>query len=468
VEQILVPFGGTGAGAGEPSWGQLDLWGVGGQEGREIPIGGVTPLPPGVGVGDVAAVLAYTVGRHPALRTRFEVGPDRRLVRQILSDRGEIVLSVLDVPDGGDPQAAALDLAARFEREPFDCTAQWPVRMAAVRHRAVLTHSVAVYNHLALDLFGLDVLLADVRRVVGGEPADDQGPVTRQQPLDQAAWQRSPAGIKQNDRAMRYWERLYRTVPARRFGPPDRRSDEVFLKLLFESPASWLAARAVSARLSVDVGHVLLAAFAVAVNGMTGVNPTVTHVVVGNRFRPELAGVVATVCQFGMCAIDVADATFAQVVTRTWRAGLQMYRYAYYDPRQRHELHMAVSRERGEEIVVDCYYNDRRRLMPEPLDAPPSADRLDEAVGRGRLRWEKWPMPLPPQGETLYLHIGDSPEGVEFTLCGDPLRLAPEQLEACARRIEGLLVAAALDPHAPLAATPGPDAAAPLAIASPA
>jgi hypothetical protein len=479
VERIRVTFEGDGAGVAEPTWGQRELWGVGGQEGRAIAMGGVTPLPPGMTVDDTADVLRYIMGRHQTLRTRFRLDPRGRLHQQVLYGSGDIALEVYDAEHdtvdgngdgpgpgpGADPEALAHRVTVAYERAEFDCVHDWPVRMAVIRRRGTPTHAVAVYNHLAIDAYGLDALLADLadRDPVTGLAGR---PVAAAQPLDQARWQASPAGRRQSDLALRHWERLLRTVPTRRFadrpgGPdPDSRDGSQYRQVVLNSPAADLAARIIAVRTGLDTASVLLAAFAIAVARLTGVNPTAAQVVVGNRFRPGLATSVSTVNQMGLCAIDTTAATtpattaataratagaaFDEVAARAWRASLHAYKNAYYDPVGRHELITAVGRDRGEPVTVDCFYNDRRRRRGRPGDdgPPPSAEDLRAALDRGRLTWQPWEFGT-PVGETLYLHIDDSPGSIDFTLCGDADHVEPAALESCVRGLEEILVDAA-------------------------
>ncbi|HEY1616803.1 MAG TPA: hypothetical protein VGG25_04255, partial [Streptosporangiaceae bacterium] len=67
---MIVPFAGEHSGAGELTWGQLDIWTCMQRQGSSLAFGGAFPLPAGTTVGDVAADLAYLMSRHDSLRTR--------------------------------------------------------------------------------------------------------------------------------------------------------------------------------------------------------------------------------------------------------------------------------------------------------------------------------------------------------------------------------------------------------------
>ncbi|EWC60310.1 non-ribosomal peptide synthetase [Actinokineospora spheciospongiae] len=412
METVRVAFEGLPGGSAPSSWGQREVWCIGGP-GTVISLRGLVPLPPGTTVDDGARVLRDLV-RHEAMRTRFTVGAGGSLAEQAVAAEGEVEMEVVPVVDG-DGEATARGVLARYDERGVDCVNDWPIRTAMVVDGGVLTHAVAFYNHLAIDLGGLDLLLA---QVAGKDPA------TGRTPREQARWQNSPAGTAQSDRALRRWRTLLRGAPARRF-PRGRGGPGVgYRKLLHTSPAAALGAAVLAENTGQGTGNVLLAAYAVAVARLTGVATAVVRLVVHNRFRPDLAGSVGAVSQFGLCAIDTG-ADFRAVVGNAWRASLHAYKNAYHDPVQRLALLDSVSAERGEQVHTDVLFNDRRRVRDTPATA--SAEEVRAALGRATAQWEPWPFPAPP-GETLYLHVDDTDAGTVFTVCGDTDHLSPEEL----------------------------------------
>lgn len=464
MEQILVPFHAVDRGRGEPSWGQRELWGVGAHLGRNVTLGGVTALPRGMSVRAVAESIGALMARHPALRTRFEIDGAGRLSEQIVSADGEIAILLVE---SDEPERAANEAAIAFDQAKFDCGAEWPMRMAVVQHRGVPTHMAAIYNHIALDARGLDAMLSSLAE--RGAQADGFAASAALTPLEQASWQQSAAGRRQSSRALKYWNRALRQVPIRQLRDQRADDDAPYLKLVLESEAARLAVHALSERTRLSSGHILLAAYALAVAHLS-TSPIVTlRVVVDNRFRPGLAGSVSTVSQMGLWTVDAAAATFDTVLGRVLTASLDTYMNAYYDPEDRQALMDLVERERGQRIFLDCCYNDRRRsaqdLKPSAPDAAggfmsrsvatgAAGGALRAALERSVLRWERWTAPAKPVGETLYMHIDDAPTGpaLVFTICGDATYLAPEQIEECAHMIEDVLIGAALDVGAPLPA----------------
>jgi hypothetical protein len=443
VERILVPFEGEGSGVGELTWGQRDIWLAMQEQSSSLGIGGAFPLPPGKTVEEIADDLRFLVSRHQSLRTRLQFGADGH-PRQVLAKSGEIPLEVIEA-GGGEPAEIAAALYRRYDQRVFDYASEWPVRWAVISRQGAATHWVSEICHLATDGMGSLTLLADLDSRDPGTGLA-AGPVTATQPLEQARWQASPAGRRQNDTALRYWERLLRAIPARRYpGSADKRSPRHW-EASYDSPASHLAIQAIAARARVATSTVLLAVAAVGFTRVTGINPAVIQVEVSNRFRPGLATAVSPVGQTGLCVIDVAGITFDEAVARAFRSAMGAYKHGYYDPVQQEELVARVSQERGEDIDITCYVNDRRlRSRQEPTGQPPAAGDIRAALPRSTLTWGS--QLDHPRGR-CFLHINDIPDTISCTLHADTHYVSPADMEACLRGLEEVAVEAALDPAA--------------------
>ncbi|MEN3361610.1 MAG: hypothetical protein V7637_5592 [Mycobacteriales bacterium] len=435
--RILVPFVGDGSGTGPLSWGQRLMWNAIQRWESSLALGGVSPLPDGMTTETIAAALSFIMGRHQSLRTRICTLPDGRLQQEVAA-AGAIMLELVDVPAGQDPAAVAERVRDGYHRVQFEYANEWPVRMAVVRVDGAPVYLVALYCHLALDGFGLDALLADVAAL------DRAGPVTASQPLAQAEWETGPAGQRHNERTLRYWDRQLRAVPASRFSAPAGCPPPRFREIRAQSPALDLAARLIAARTGVDTPAVLLAASATALARVTGNNPSVMLILVSNRFRAGFADSVSTVSQPGLCVIDVADATFDEAVARAWRASLNTYKYAYCDPTQRDALHARISAERGEEVDISCYFNDRRTT--DPAAPVPTAADVRAALPASSLHWS--PTPFDPASEPFFVYLNDVPGTVDLRVSLDTRYVAPADAEAYVRELEASAVEAALDPAA--------------------
>lgn len=440
-ERVMVRFEGTGQGVAELAWGQRELWTAMQRQQSWMPISTVRPLPPGTTVADLVDQLRFLMSRYQTTRTRLRFDPDGGC-RQVVASRGEIPLEVVDAAESDDPAEVAGRVEQRYCETDYDFTSQWPVRMAVVRHRGVPTHRVLTMCHLVTDAHGAGVLV----RELAGE-ADGADPAVAWHPLDQVRWQGSPAGQRVCQAARRRWEGVLRSVPARRFrGSADRREPRHWQGRL-DSVALLLAARTIAARTGVTSSLVLLALFAAMQTRLTGVNPAVMQVVVSNRFRTGLARSVSVVNQTGLCVLDLAGRTVDQAVRYTRGRAMAAYKHAYYHPDRMAELVARVSRERGEEIDLGCYFNDRRIRYADqrsaPAGPPPAPEQLAAALAGTTFRWEQW---SDKPFESLFVHIEDVPDRIAALVYGDTHRVSPADLEAWVRGMEELAVTAALDP----------------------
>jgi hypothetical protein len=285
-------------------------------------------------------------------------------------------------------------------------------------------------------VYGLDALVADLA-------AGDAG-VIGTSPLSQVQQQRMPAALRQNAMALRHAEKVLRAVPTKRFGESTDPRQPRWWQIGYHSPASYPAVRAIAARNKVHTTPVLLAGFAVALRRTTGIDVVATRLLVNNRFRPGFAASVSPLAQSSVAAIEVADSTFYEVVTRAWRAMTLAGRYSYFDPNQMAELVAKVSDERGEDVHVDVCFNDRRRahMATPPLATMPTAAELAAARERSTVRWEP---PLDSYDHTAFFHVNDVPDAFDYLLCADTHRLSPAEMESLVRCVEDVFVTAATE-----------------------
>jgi Condensation domain len=440
-----VRFAGEGSGVGELSWGQREMWFKIRRRGCPLAIGGVFPLPAGAAVDDTARMLRFLMSRHPSLRTRLLIDTDG-WTRQSVAACGEIALEIIDAGDG-DPAALAEVVFHRYHDTDFAYPREWPVRMALIRSGGALSHLVVMYSHVAVDGGALSALLADLATmdpVTGRSPA----PLRGQHPLEQARRQGTLEGQRQSQTALRRWERLLRTIPASRFGGCGADQEPRYRSALLQSPAMYLAIPAIADRHGGDTSAVLLTAFAIAQARVTGISLSVMQLVVGNRFRPGLSDTVSTVAQSSVSVIDTTGLTFDQAVARARKAAFIAYKDAYYDPVQRDELIARLSKERGEDIDVACYFNDRRNLNREMASGPvPTSADLRAALKLGSLQWRDKPMD--PVSERFEVFIEDTPGTIEVLLCTDTRYMSAGHTEAFAREMETAIVQAVLGPGRP-------------------
>jgi hypothetical protein len=436
TERVVVEFAGDGPGEGELSWGQQDIWRAMVRQESWLPNGAWGPLPPGTTLDDVAERLRYLMSRFPTARTRLRFGPDGR-PRQVVSAAGEVALDVVDA-GAQDPAGLAERLRLRLQDDPYDFERDWPIRMAVVRRGGELTHLVVVMCHLVTDGFGAQVLLEELDK-------RPQTPVPDLQPLEQARWQASAPGARQHAQALRHWEGILREMPLRRYAEPaDPRSPRHW-RGEFRSPALSLALRSITARTGIAAAPVLLSVFAVALARVTGLDPVVVRPMVNNRFRPGLDRVVCMLAQYGLCRLDVAGISFAEVFDRARRSALRTYKHAYYDPAGLDALLERVARERPG-LQLPPYFNDRRDDAATAGAPVPSPAELAAAAGGGEFRWTtRQDVPFEP----LIVHVDEVPGATQAIVFLDTHVIAPGDAQSLLRGLETVALEAALDPSAP-------------------
>jgi len=260
------------------------------------------------------------------------------------------------------------------------------------------------------------------------------------------------AGQRQNELSLRYWERHLRTMPARRQPEPGEPSRPRHWQGGFTSPATFGAVQAIMKRTGFDSATVLLTAYALASWNSLGINPVVTRSVVSNRFRPALATVVCPLAQTGLCVMDVANLSFDEALPVVQRASMMAYKHAYYDPLQLEELIAKIVSERGIDIDVYSFFNDRRDdAQREPaLGEPPTPDEIHAALSSSEFSWTK---SRDDPFEPLFVHFDDSRRTTDITVHTDTGYLSLARAEMLIMEIETVAVQAAHSPPSPRAAT---------------
>jgi hypothetical protein len=443
TEKVVVQFSGDGSGVAELSWGQQEIWSVMQAKGSSLPMGGARALPPGQTVADVAAGLRFIMSRHQALRTRLRFGPGGQ-TQQAVHASGAITLEVVDAGDS-DPGEVAAAVAAGYKARNFDYENEWPLRMAAITHHGNATHVVQMICHIALDAFGLAVLYDDF------DYRDERtGPVTAMQPMEQASRQHGPSGRRAHEASMRYFERLTASVPDCQFKASADPRQPRFWQAALKSPAGYRATGMLAARLGLGTSPVLLAAFAVALTSVTVSRRVAVHLVVSNRFRPGFADSVSPVMQDCLAVIET-DGPFEEVVRRAWQSGLRAYKHAYFDPAGKSEVYERLVAERGAEPDWSVVFNDRRVLDREFADTMSAADgtpSLRDELTRSTLTWgDRNDMPE----QKVFMNICDAPDTLCCEMWADTHFVSPADMEVLLRRMETVVVNAALADGAPAA-----------------
>ncbi|GAA2622902.1 condensation domain-containing protein [Dactylosporangium fulvum] len=426
VTRIRVPFTGEGSGEDELSWGQREIWQALLEQQTWMPIGGTRPLPAGSTVEDGVERLRYLMSRYQSMRTRL-LFPADGPPRQVVHDAGEIDLEVVDAGPA-DPYEVAVAVQRRYEQTDYDFAGEWPVRMAVVRRDGTPTHLVVIMTHFVMDGRGAAVMLAESER-------NEAAPVRGMQALEQVRWQRSSAGRRQSDAAIRYWQATLQTIPASRFAGAGDPQAPRYWRGELSSAALPLAVQSIAAHTRVDASAVMLTVYALAASRVCGVNPVATRLVSSNRFRPGLAEVVGPVSQTALCAMDVAGCSFDEALERVQRASMLAYKHGYYDRARLEEVVAATARERGEAVDLNWFYNDRRGAA-EPRLVDPALVRA--ALPRTVFTWTIKRDEVYPR---LFLNVDDeSPQTVRLHIEVDTHHVPPPVAEALVRAMEEVAV----------------------------
>jgi condensation domain-containing protein len=468
---IMVPFRGDGSGTGEVTWGQRNVWRMMEINGSARMVGGAMRLSDGTTLDNIVHLLSFIVSRHQSLRTMIRQQPDGSLI-QVLSEAGEVALEVVDIADDEDPAVVARDVYDRFVATPIDIGNDWPVRMAVIRQHGLASHFAVAYPHIAIDGHGFEALATDLPNMdpVTGEHLAPRAGI---QPMELAIQQASPAGRRQSAASMRYWEQLLRSVPPRQFNDSADPRDPRWWDATYDSRAAFLAVQVIAQRSGIHSGPILMAAYAVAIAQITGIHPSAVRTLVSNRFRPEFGASVSTLVQPGLCVIDVADCTLDEAATRAWRAQLAAGKNGYYDPRDLWALMDRVNQDRGIQLDLMCYFNDRRRaagqaqpgtvVTPEELRAARMARPIDGGVTPTRDEiLAALPLSTISPGirsnrpdARAYLNINGADDTINYTLRVDTHALSPAEQETVLRTIEKILVESATDAAATTGITAG-------------
>ena len=452
-ERVPVEFAGDSAGVAALTWGQHEIWQSMTRQGNWLPLGGWRPLEAGTTVEAVADELAYLHTRFPSMRTFLRFDAQGNPHQELLSS-GATHLEVFDAPPGA---RAADDLAAaisdHYQHRPYDLRTEWPVRMAVVRQDGEATRMAVAMHHLALDGGGAEVMFRDVAVRASAPP-------TGLQQLEQTRWQTSPAGLRHSDRTLRHFTDILRVMPTPTFPPSDDPRRPRYWSAEYHSPALRPALAALGERTGADQTRVIFAVYAIALAHVTGVHPVLFRPVIGNRFRHQLADVACHAAQAGLVLLDVADSTVEDVIDRAGSAAMNALKHSYFDPKRLNELIEEIGLERGAELDIASFFNDRRATTmtsPAPADpeapagsaapqpaGPTSAEDFAKARAAGRFEWvQRRNDPV----ERLFLHVDEGPDGLSLIVEADTRGLSPAQIEQLVREIEQVAVEAALQPN---------------------
>ncbi|OCC09874.1 condensation domain-containing protein [Streptomyces sp. PTY087I2] len=402
-----------------------------------INIHDVWPVPEGTTVAAVTDALRALAVRHEGLRTTFpHPPPGAAPVEQVVAAEGTFTVTVLDHAElPGDPAEYAESVARASRAGRFALEREFPLRITLLTVAGQPAYVALAFSHAVADGSAMAILREEFAELL----ADKELPeVTSLPPVDLAAVEASPAGLRKSEASLRYWERILRTGPQEMFAEPRGRrpgTDEEARQLTLRSRRGGRALAGAALRTGHPEATVLMAAWCALVAHRAGQDSCVTAVPSANRFHARVARSVTTTSQDALLHLDVRVETFDALVARTWGAVLNAYRHSQFDSVRLWEMIARVTAERGSHFGRDVVFNDVSAL-PAPLLGTDTQDR-DNA--EHELTWGP-PQTLPTR--LLAFTYRTAPQ-LHISLWAAPSVFTPEEAEGFLSGLVLLLEAAA-------------------------
>ncbi|MEU4174142.1 condensation domain-containing protein [Streptomyces sp. NPDC026589] len=401
-----------------------------------INIHDVWPVPEGTTVEAVTDALRALAGRHEGLRTTFPHAPGSAPVEQVVSAEGTFTVTVLDhaaFPEEPARYAESVARAARAGR--FALEREFPLRISLLTVAGTPVHVALALSHAVADASAMAILREEFAELLAGKELPG---LTSLPPVDLAAVEASPAGLRKSEASLRYWERIIRNGPQEMFAEPRGRrpgTDEEARRLTLRSRRGGRALAGAARRTGHPEATVLMAAWCALVAHRAGQDSCVTAVPSANRFHPRVARSVTTASQDALLHLDLRVPGFDALVARTWGAVLDAYRHSQFDSVRLWEMIDRVTAERGSHFGRDVVFNDVSAL-PAPLLGTDTQDRDD---AEQELTWGP-PQTLPTR--LLAFTYRTAPQ-LHISLWAAPTLFTPEEAEGFLSGLVLLLEAAA-------------------------
>ncbi|GEB58256.1 condensation domain-containing protein [Streptomyces gardneri] len=345
-------------------------------EPEHINIHDVWPVPAGTRTGEAVDALRTLAVRHEALRTTFPHPPGSAPREQVVAAAGTFTVSVLDHDElPGEPAAYAESLAREARDERFHLDRDFPLRVTLVALGGAPVFAAMAASHAVTDISALAVLKEDWLTLLSGGTLPPQTALT---PLDLAAEEAAPKGLRKSAASLGYWERIIRTGPQAMFAEPGAEGTEVGApRLTLRSRRGARALALVAERTGGLPATVLLTAWCALLAHRTGQPECVTAVPTSNRYEPRLTRSVNTLSQDALLCLDVRVPSFDVLLSKAWGAALNAYRHSRFDAVSLWEMIDRATFERGSRFTRDVAFNDVSTLptaLPSTLPtALPSA-----------------------------------------------------------------------------------------------
>ncbi|MGQ4488950.1 condensation domain-containing protein [Streptomyces sp. 372A] len=378
--------------------------------------------------GQVLAALAGFVAECDVARTTFDV------IRRTQVIRPAAALPIRVVDSGGDPAAAAADLASELAGTAFSLDTDLPVRFGLVVDGEEVRSVAVAYSHLVFDAFSHPLVSGFLERSLEGaaEGTPHVGDLVRREATDRMR--------ERSDAALSHWSSALSALPpGRGFRLPSAGS---YTEWALHSREAAVAAQTVATRNRVHTSSVLLAALGAALRSVLADPPAALLLVASNRHHPDLAGFAGIALQIGLHVIPPADreGTVDAYLRSTQDSAIRGYAKARYDTTRWREMLVAMT-ERGTAPDLSFYFNDARMSrgwdglehQAGQLASWRPGDANVTAVASHRVR-----------DATMFAYALDGGPAARIHLVCDDAVIPPPQAEAVLRALEEYLVGRAL------------------------
>ncbi|WP_406064802.1 condensation domain-containing protein [Streptomyces sp. NBC_01077] len=423
-------------------------------EPEHINIHDVWPVPRGTRTESAIEALRELAVRHEALRTTFPHTPGSAPREQAVASEGTFTVTVLDHDDlPADPAAYAESSARRARAERFHLDRDFPLRISLVALSGAPVFVTMAASHAVTDVSALAVLKEEWLSLLAGETLP---PPTSLTPLDLAAEEATPAGLRKSEASLRYWDRIIRTGPQAMFAEPGAEGTEVRVpQLTLRSRRAARALALVAERTGGMPSTVLLTAWCALIAHRTAQPACVAAVPTSNRYHPRLARSVNTLSQDALLSLDVRVPTFDALLKKAWGAALNAYRHSQFDAVALWGMIGKATHERGSQFARDVVFNDVSTLPATvasvtsateagPADAEPDAPDVESDTATGpdlELSWG--PDQVLPTRVLTFVYATEPL--IHLSTWADPALFKRDEAEAFLLGLVRLLEAAAAD-----------------------
>ncbi|MFJ1754109.1 condensation domain-containing protein [Kitasatospora sp. NPDC088134] len=374
------------------------------------------------------AALRALAERHAALRTVFPGADERLPTTQRQRQHGEFTVDVIALDP--DEDAAARADAYGWDRrcDPFDLTADFPLRFGLLTRDGHPVLLAVVVSHAQLDGVATGLLFQEWMALASGAALPPPAAPT---PIEVAEQERSTGGQRRARAALRHWERILYEEPSAVFADDRVRSGDIMLHTLaVRSPSGAAALERAVRRTGSSKSAVLLACYAVLAAHRAARPTVVLAALSANRHRSALAEHIGTLAQDALLVLDTDCPDLDTLIGRTQAQALSGYWHATFETEQLWRILDEASIGRGARFVRDVVLNDVSGTVPEEI----AALRPDPPVDP-ELTW----YPTEPLPTRLMINIWRTGTCLEISLHAHPDVLDREETEQFARALLRLI-----------------------------